>query len=56
MNKFDIFDTFKTWKSLMENKSSEKIKYMKSNNRGEYDSTEFKKFCATNEIKIERLS
>lgn len=33
---FNVFDTFKKWKALVENKKSNKLKYLKFDNGGEY--------------------
>ena len=34
--KFDVSQTIKKWKCLVENESSKKLKYLRSNNGGEY--------------------
>ena len=35
-NKFDVFETFKKWKAMVETEISLKVKCLKSNNGGEY--------------------
>lgn len=39
----------------MENETDLKIKCLRSDNNGEYDSKEFKRFCAENKIGIIRF-
>ena len=39
--KFDVFDTFKKWKALVENETRKKLKCPRSDNGGEYCSKEF---------------
>ncbi|PKA59206.1 Retrovirus-related Pol polyprotein from transposon TNT 1-94 [Apostasia shenzhenica] len=53
-NKSEVFSSFKKWKAEVENECGLKIKYLKSDNGGEYDSKEFKIFCAENNIKMLR--
>ena len=48
--KFDVFQTFKKWKCLVENKSRKKLKSLKYDNDGEYCSHEFEDYCSTNGI------
>ena len=45
-NKSDVFATFKRWKVEVENQTSQKVKSLRFDNGGEYDSHEFKDFCA----------
>jgi hypothetical protein len=40
-----VFSVFRKWKAETENQSGEKVKSLKSDNGGEYDSREFKSFC-----------
>lgn len=51
-NKSDVFVTFKRWKAEVENQTSLKLKCLKSDNGGEYDSQEFKAFCSENGIRM----
>ena len=41
MTKYDVFDTFKKWKALVENETGKSLKCLKSDNGGEYCSKEF---------------
>ena len=45
-NKFDVFATFKKWKVEVENKTLLSVESLRTDNDGEYDSQEFKEFCA----------
>jgi len=40
---------------MVENETCLKIKKLRSNNGGEYEDNEFKKFCYQNEIKLIRM-
>ncbi|GKC53799.1 retrovirus-related pol polyprotein from transposon TNT 1-94 [Tanacetum coccineum] len=51
-NKSDVFNTFKKWKAAVKNETNLRVKYLKSNNDGEYSSREFIKYCAENWIKM----
>ena len=51
-NKSDVFVTFKRWKDEVENQTNLKLKCLKSDNGGEYDSQEFKAFCSKNGIRM----
>ena len=39
--KYDVFDTFKKWKSLVENEIGKRLKCLRSDNGGEYCSNDF---------------
>lgn len=39
--KSDVFETFKRWKALMENETNLKLKFLRSDNGGEYCSKAF---------------
>ena len=34
--KYDVFDTFKKWKYLVENETRKRLKFLRSDNGGEY--------------------
>jgi len=50
-HKSDVFNVFKRWKAEVETETGLKLKCLKSDNGGEYDSAEFKAFCADHGIK-----
>ena len=43
--KSEVFAKFKEWKAGVENKTGRKIKYLHSDNGGEYWNVKFMKFC-----------
>jgi len=49
-NTFDVFDTFKKWKALVENETGKRLKSHRSDNGGEYCSKEFDQYCSKNGI------
>lgn len=51
-NKFDVFNTFKKWKTAVELETNLKVKCLKSDNGGEYISTEFTDYCAEHGIRM----
>ncbi len=53
-HKSDVFEAFKKWKAMVENETGLKIKKLRSDNGGEYEDNEFKKFCYQNGIKFIR--
>ena len=53
--KFDIFQTFKTWKYLVENETSKRIKCLRSDNGGEYNNNEFEYYFSTNGIYRQKI-
>jgi transposase InsO family protein len=53
-HKSDVFETFKKWKAMVENETGLKIKKLRSDNGGEYEDNEFKKFCYQSGIKLIR--
>jgi hypothetical protein len=53
-HKSDVFEAFKNWKAMVENEIGLKIKKLRSDNGGEYEDNEFKKFCYQNGIKLIR--
>ena len=52
--KSDVFSVFKKWKQEVENQVDVKIKKLRSDNGGEYDSVEFKLFLEENGIIMQR--
>jgi len=46
------FSVFKRWKIEVENQTGLKVKSLKSDNGGEYDSQEFKDFCSEHGIRM----
>ena len=52
-HKHEVFRTFKEWKSLVENSSGHKVKVLRTDNGGEYMSTEFETFLKAEGIKHE---
>jgi len=53
-HKSDVFEAFKKWKAMVENETGLKIKKLRSDNGGEYEDNEFKKFCYQSGIKFIR--
>ena len=53
-NKFDVFMTFKKWKSQVDLESSYKVKCLRSDNGGKYVSHEFKNFCSEQGIRMDK--
>ena len=51
--KDEVFEKFKEFKALVKNLSKKKIKILRSDNRGEFTSNEFKDFCKEFGIKRE---
>ncbi len=51
-HKSDVFEAFKKWKAMVENETGLKIKKLRSDNGGEYEDNEFKKFCYQSGIKL----
>lgn len=49
-----MFDIFKRWKVMVENETGIRVKKLQSENGGEYENSEFKKFCYKNGIKLEK--
>ena len=53
-HKSDVFATFKNRKAEVENQTGLKVKCLRSDIGGEYDKSEFKTFCAAEEIRLMR--
>ena len=54
IKKSDVFEMFKQWKALVQNKIGKKVKCLKSDNGGEYYNKEFENYCAYNGIYREK--
>ena len=52
-NKHEVFETFKRWKVLAENSSGHKVKTFRTDNGGEYMSTELENYLKSEGIKHE---
>jgi transposase InsO family protein len=51
--KYDVFDTFKKWKTLVENETEISLKCLRSDNGGEYCSKEFDDYFSYHGIRRE---
>ena len=49
--KYDVFNTFKKWKDLVENEIGKKLKCLRLNNGDEYCSNFFEDYCYINGIR-----
>eukprot|EP00253_Pinus_taeda_P013261 PITA_13261 len=54
-NKSDVFDTFKKWKYLVEIETRKKLKYLRSENGGEYCSNDFDRYYSKCGIHREKI-
>lgn len=54
IQKSGVYEVFKKWKAMVENETGFRIKKLRSDNGGEYEDNEFKKFCYVNGIRLER--
>ena len=52
-NKHEVFQTFREWKSLVEKSTGHKLKTFRTNNGGEFTSTEFESYLREEGIKHE---
>lgn len=52
-NKHEVFQTFRGWKSLVEKASGHKLKTFRTDNGGEFTSTEFESYLREEGIKHE---
>jgi len=48
--KYDVFEIFKKWRSLVENEIGKRLKCLRFDNGGEYCSKEFEDYCSFNGI------
>ena len=53
-NRSDVFDTFKKWKAMVETETGLKVKYLRSDNGGEYIDEGFSEYCAAQGIRMEK--
>ena len=53
-NKFDVFETFKKWKAIVETETGLKVKCLRSDNGGEYIDGGFNEYCAAQGIRMEK--
>ncbi|KAL6323541.1 hypothetical protein AAG906_039119 [Vitis piasezkii] len=53
-NKYDVFETFKKWKAMVETETSLKVKCLRSDNGGEYIDGGFSEYCAAQGIGMEK--
>ena len=53
-NKSDVFGTFKKWKAMVETEIDLKVKYLKSDDGGEYIDGGFNEYCVAHGIRIEK--
>ena len=53
-NKFDVFETFKKWKAMVETETCLKVKCLRLDNGGEYIDGGFSKYYAAQGIRIEK--
>jgi hypothetical protein len=54
LQKYDVFDTFRKWKDLVENEARKRLKCLRSDNGGEYCSKEFDDYCSYHGIHREK--
>jgi hypothetical protein len=52
--KYDVFDTFKKWKALVENETGKRLKCLRSYNGGEYCSNDFDDYFSYHGIHREK--
>ena len=45
-HKSELFEKFKNWKATVERQTGKNLKYMRTDNGGEFTSKEFEEFCA----------
>ena len=53
-NKSDVFETFKKWKAIVETETGLKVKYLRSDNGGEYIDGGFSEYYAAQGIRMEK--
>ena len=53
-NKFDVFETFKKWKAIVETETGLKVKCLRPDNGGEYIDGRFSEYCVAQGIRMEK--
>ena len=53
--KYDVFETFKKWKALVENEIGKKLKCLRLDNGDEYCNRSFEDYCSNNGIERHKL-
>ena len=53
--KLEVFERFQEFKTLVENQTGKKIRVLRTDNGGEYNSNEFMEYCSTEGIKKEHI-
>ena len=53
--KYDVFDTFKKWKDLVDNETGKRLKCLILDNEGEYCSKDFDGYCSYHGIHRENI-
>lgn len=53
--KFDVFETFKFWKAMVENETGKRLKCLRSDNGGEFCSFKFRDYCYMHGIRRQRM-
>ena len=54
--KSEVFERFREFKTLVENQTGKKIRVLRIDNGGEYNSNEFMEYCSAEGIKIAYVS
>lgn len=52
-HKFEVFEKFLNFKEIMEGELGKRIKYLRTDNGGEFISTQLSKFCRQHSIRRE---
>ncbi|CAA0816139.1 cysteine-rich RLK (RECEPTOR-like protein kinase) 8 [Striga hermonthica] len=52
--KFEAFDTFRRWRALVEKETGLEVKYLRSDNGGEYNSEAIKEYCTDHGIRMQK--
>ena len=53
-NKFDVFENFKKWNAMVETETNLEVKYLRSNNKGEYIEKGSSEYCIAQGIRMEK--
>lgn len=54
--KCEVFDEFQKFKVKVENQSGQRLKILRTDGEGDFNSTEFKKFCEEHGIEHEVIA